>query len=138
MATNFSYDDIGQRYTFEIYPSQIVTTRFTNVEYLGTIDATGVTEYVPAVKHAAVFPYLPNGTVDKYDGYAYHRFRLASGKITFVGDPWIKVNTLVKLQNIKITATFSGVSASDEATIRAMCANYGYTDVTVETINTTT
>lgn len=131
---NFEISDIGQRFNFEIWPAQLIGTRFNNVTYLGSVDASGVTQFEPRSKHIAVYPTLPSGTPDRYDGYIYHRFRLPNGLVTFVGDPWIKVNTLVKLDNIRIEIRVGSVSAADADNIKQMFLNNGYDDVEVEII----
>lgn len=129
----FNSDNIGKNYKFEIYPAAVIGTRFNNVTYLGTIDASGVTGFDPRAKHAVVFPYLPAGT-GAYNTYAYHRFRLESGEVSFVGDPWIKANTVISLENTKIVVTYTNLPPTEVNRIRQMNLNNDYDSFTIEVV----
>lgn len=135
MSLNLTYDDIGRRYSFQVYPDQIIGTDFTAVEYLGSIDATGVSEFEPRNMHALIYPTLPSGSVDRFNGYAYHRFRLADGKVAFVGDIWIKENTFVVINNTEYHITIRGKSPGIENAIRDMLQRNNYTDFDIDIVN---
>lgn len=135
MSLNLTYTDIGRRYSFQVYPDQIIGTDFTAVEYLGSTDATGVTEYEPRNMHALVYPSLPTGSVDRFNGYAYHRFRLADGNIANVGDSWIKANTFVVINSTEYHIVIRGKSPGIENAIRDMLLRNNYTNITVEVVN---
>lgn len=83
--------------SFDLYPAHFLGTRIKNAKVLGLVNATTAMQLgfdAPAV-HAAVFPTLPNGTVNAYDKYYYVRLKLTSGESTFIGVPWIKESTYV-------------------------------------------
>lgn len=127
----FNSDNIGKSYSFEIYPAEVIGTQFNNVRYLGTVAASGVTYFDPRIKHVAVYPYLPAGT-GAWNTYLYHRFQLESGLHTYVGDAWIKANTIVSLENIKIVVTYLGLAPTEINRIKEMNLNNGYENFTVD------
>lgn len=130
----FSNENIYKRYSFEVYPSQVMGTSYQNVKYLGTSDASGVTTFDPQIQHSIVFPFLPSAPA-RFDSYLYHRFQLDSGEIVYVGDAWIKESTLKPLDNVKIVVTYEkGISADDEKKIRQMNLNNSFTDFKIELI----
>lgn len=135
MNLNLTFADIGRRYSFQVYPDQIIGTDFTAVEYLGTTDASGVIGYDARNMHALVYPFLPSYSVDRFNGYPYHRFRLADGSVSFIGDIWIKQNSFQVINNTEYVITIKGKSPGIETNIRDMLLRNNYTDISIEVIN---
>lgn len=134
MAVKFS-DLVGQTVSFEIYPSAIIGTKFTNAIVRGIVDSTGVTDFNPAVQHANVYATVPHDKiVDDFRKYNYLRVELQNGKVTFVGIPWIIEDSLkiVSNQDLVITIPHYGSMDSQEF-VRRILLNNGIENFTLAT-----
>ena len=120
--------------SFQFYPSSsILGLGMTNVKVLGWIHAR-FAQYIgvdPIAMHANVFPTLPAGTPNNFEGYPWIHLRLPNGTETAIGLPWIKDETLVIATTRKMQFTVDNVTpAGQELILRALAAN-GYQAVDV-------
>lgn len=122
--------------SFEVYPFQILGDGFNNAKVLAIVDAETAQYWIdPVSMHAAVFPTLPQGTVNKHDGYMYVKLRLSNGQTTAIGLPWIRSESLRIINTRKLQLTIDNVTAEDEPRVlRALSAN-GFTAVDVRHID---
>lgn len=130
---------LGQILSFDVYPSAVLGDNFQNVTVLSLLDPQSANQVIDIVgAHASVFPYLPTGTPNDPTQYNYVKIRTASGQITAIGMPWINESTITATTNQVITATVSGVTASDVQGVQnALIAN-GYTQIHVVISSLTT
>lgn len=135
MSINFT-DLLGQTISFEVYPSAVIGTKYSNVIVRGIVDHSGVTEFNPAVMHANVFATIPTGNaVDDFRKYNYLRLELANGNTTFVGIPWIIANTVKVISNQDLVITIPKYGSVDnQAFLKRMLLNNGISEFTMDTI----
>ena len=134
MSINFT-EMLGQTITFEVYPSAVLGTKFKNAIVRGIVDHSGVTEFNPAVMHANVYAVIPTGlAVDDFRKYNYLRLELENGNTTFVGIPWIIVNTVKVISNQDLVITIPNYgSHENQEFIKRMLLNNGITGFTLDT-----
>lgn len=124
--------EIFSTVSFEVYPAQLLGTGFTNAKVLAIVDADTARAWIdPVAQHAAVFPTLPAGTINRYDAYLYLKLRLANGQLTALGLPWIRKETYTVNANRTIQLTIENVTPDDEPKIRRALSANGYTAVGV-------
>ena len=119
--------------SFDLHPSQLLGTGYKNAKVLAWLDAESAA-YMgvdPIAMHANVYPTLPVGTPNKYDGYPWVKLKLASGEITAIGLPWIKDETLVVATTRKMQFTLDNVSPADQNVVLQALAANGFTAVDV-------
>lgn len=118
---------LGSRISFETYPAAIIGTTFNNVRVDAILDfETASTLLDVAAMHANVYPTLPSGTADDYKGYYYAKLRLENGKVTVVGLPWIKEDTVITQSTVNLPVTVLSVNPVDQARFKAVCAANGF------------
>ncbi len=125
----------GKIVSFQVYPSAILTDSFTNVKFLGNVGHEIAANYIsPATEHANVYPTLPVGTPNDYRAYTYALIRKQNGKITAIGTPWIKEDTITVAGSVEIVVTIRGKSITDIDRIRQILTSNNITDIDV-TVN---
>jgi hypothetical protein len=85
-----------------------------------------------AVKHAAIYPYLPIGTPKDYTKYTYLLFVSEAGDKQVMALEWINLDTVqvVSIRNLRITV--SDVSPGDELAIRQSLAALNFSKFSIE------
>ncbi len=126
---------IGSTYNFEMYAPAILGTAYKNVKVVAILDADSAQAYInPVLMHRNVYPHLPAGVPNQYNGYSYLKLKLASGKYTAVGIPWIRDETFTEIATTSLRFTIQNVSPDDRNTImKALSAN-GFSAVDVQEI----
>lgn len=123
--------------SFDLYPAALLGTGFKNAKVLAIVDAD-TTRYFgvdPVAQHVNVYPTLPSGTPNKYDGYPWIKLKLASGETTCIGLPWIIDGSYQVISQSSLRFTITDVAPEDQETIlQALSAN-GFTAVNVEVIS---
>lgn len=118
---------IGQRCSFEVYPTSVLGNNFNDVRLEGIISARTAASYGIDIQalHANVYPTLPAGTVpDDAFQYGYIRIQLPSGEFTVLGIPWIRSETVVISTGGKIVLTFEDKTQADlEKILLALSSN---------------
>ena len=123
---NFSYDDIGQRVTFEIYGSSVIGGNYTDVEIVLVSAASGVAQYDPRQKHEAIYSLLPEPRPQTHTEYKYYLIRHSNGRQSIVGDAWIKADTVIRGSMNKIVLEISDVTPSDIGKLKNLLRAEGY------------
>ena len=131
-----NYQDIklGSTVSFEFHPAALLGTGLKNAKVLGILDADSARQVGidPVAMHANVFPQLPAGTPNKYDGYYYLKVKTASGQVTAYGIPWIKDETFVEVEISSMRLTLENVAPADQSKVLEALAANGFTAVGVE------
>lgn len=127
---------LGATVSFDFHPVAMKGTGYKNAKLLAILDAETARQFIdPVVMHANVYPTLPVGTPDKYNGYYYLKLKLANGETDVVGIPWIKDETFVEVTTKSMRLTIENVPAADQnKVLEALSAN-GFTAVNVEYLN---
>ncbi|WP_144106665.1 phage DNA polymerase-associated SH3 family protein [Paraburkholderia sp. BCC1886] len=129
---------IGQVLSFSLYPTAVLGNSLDNVTVLGTLDQDSANAIIDTVgMYLKVAPYLPSPVPTGADQYNYIKVKTSQGVITALGMPWINESTIVATTNQTITATISGVTASDVTGVQNALISNGYTNISVS-INSTT
>lgn len=123
-------DLMGQTISFELYPHNIIGTRFENVIVRGVVDHSGVTGFNPAIMHSNVYPSIPpDKIIDDFKRYSYLRIELENKTITYVGLPWIIQESIVVSDNRELVITIrKSASLSDQEFVRRMLISNGIQD----------
>lgn len=123
---------IGMVISFQLYPSAILTDDFTDVKLIGLVNYEGAGLYIsPAQKHATVYPTLPANTPNDYRLYEYAIIRKQDGKVTAVGVPWIKEETLTISQTVELVITVRNKSIDDIPRLRQILTQNRFADIDV-------
>lgn len=131
--TEVNQSMIGMVISFQLYPSAILTDDFTDVKLLGIVNHEGASLYIsPAQKHATVFPTLPVGTPNDYRLYEYAIVRKPDGKVTAIGVPWVKAETLTIAQTVELLITVRNKSIDDIPRLRQILTQNRFTDIDVD------
>lgn len=123
---NFNQNDIGTKVSFDIYGSNIIGGNYKGVRILAIATASAFQEHNPREKHDLIYSTLANPKPQSYTDYMYYLVELSNGKITIVGDRWIKTNTVVKGSTNKIKVIVDDVNSSDIELIQRLLLSSGY------------
>jgi hypothetical protein len=127
--------NIRSTYNFEVYGTQILGNNYSGVTILAIMDADSAAKEIDAVsKHAAMFPYLPNGTPNNWRSYDYVKIKTVTNQVTVIGMPWIKENTITLVEARTATIKVGNVTGSDANRIRNALITNGFNDIEI-TIN---
>lgn len=123
--------------SFDLYPVAMLGIGYKNATLLAVMDAASARScgVDPVAAHANVFPTLPVGTPNKYNGYPWLKLKLASGQITAIGLPWIKDETFVEVSVKTMRLTIENVAAADQAKVLEALSSNGFSAVEVEYLN---
>lgn len=125
--------EVGKVYDFTVYPSTVIPGDYTNVtilSILGAADARLMGTDIDAL-HAAVYPFLPTGTIDDAGSYYYLRVALSNGTTTILGITWIDLSTIVERSSVKIYALIEDASSQDVERARQCLLANGFTKITL-------
>lgn len=113
--------------SFDLWPAAILGTSIKGARVQGILDGDSAKAIEDVISlHANVFPTLPPGTINRYDGYLYLKLKLMDGKVRVIGLPWIKEETYVEANTQRLQITIDGVSDTDLNTIRQALAANGF------------
>lgn len=119
---------IGQRVSFEVYPTSVLGSRYRDVVLDGTISphTAIMMGYDIAALHANVYSSLPPGTPNDPYMYNYVAIRHPNGTREIVGEPCIRSETLEALTAGRVTLVFENKTQADiDRMLMALSAN-GY------------
>lgn len=124
------YDvQIGQRFSFQVYPEAILGYRYQDVRLEGIISARTAVAYGFDIQalHANVYPSLPPGQVpnDPYQ-YNYVRIQHPSGEFEILGVPWIRPESIEISTGGRIVMSFDDKTQMDLDRILAALSSNGY------------
>lgn len=124
--------EVGKVYDFSVYPSTVIPGDYTNVTILGILDADSARQQSDIdATHAAVYPYLPQGTPDDPNAYYYLKVMLNNGVKSVLGITWIDQSTITERSDTKIYVLIEGASSTDVERVRQCLVMNGFTDITV-------
>ena len=117
-------------YNFDVYPSALLGTSYSNVTILAVMDPTSAAKEIDIqALHVQAYPTLPAGTPNDPAGYDYVKILLTSGRETILGIAWINASTVNQVLSNVITATIANVSAADIPRIMNALVQNGYNNV---------
>lgn len=113
--------------SFDLWPASIlgISVKGAKVQAIVDGDTALVWQDVRAM-HANVYPTLPPGTINRFDGYPYLKLKLMDGTIRVIGLPWIKEETYVEANTNRLQITVDNVSDADLDIIRTALSANGY------------
>ena len=105
---------VNGKYSFEVFPVQILGNDFKNVTVLGIVHPSIAQNFLDIeASHIQVYPFLPDGTPDDARGYEYVMLRTLSGETTVLGLPWINTDTIVNVESGTIVVEIVNVTSQD-------------------------
>ena len=108
--------NVGQRLSFEVYPTAILGNNFRDVMLDSILRAQTAINFGTDIHslHAKIFPTLPAGMVpDDPFGYQYLRIIHANGEAQVIGIPWIRPETFSVSRGGRLTLVFEDKTPSD-------------------------
>lgn len=131
MAVEFK---VSHSYSFDVYPSPILGTGFSNCTVLSIMDHDSAALQVDTMAlHAQVYPYLPTGTPDDPTLFTYLKIRLPSGDTTILGSSWVNMATVQEITRTTIVATIKNVTPNDLDTVRRVLLANGFEHIELTT-----
>lgn len=120
---------LGQRFSFEVYPLAVLGNSFKNVRLEGILNArlAANSGYDIVSLHAQVYPTLPEGTTpnDPYQ-YNYAHIRHESGEYAIIGIPWIRQDTIEITTGGRVTLVFEDKTPEDVNRMLLALSSNGY------------
>lgn len=118
---------IGQRFSFQVYPTAIIGNAFADVVMEGIISADIARAYNFDIysMHSNVYPTLPAGTPNDPTQYSYIMVKMANGERQIVGIPWIRQDSITISTGGTIQLIFSNKTALDLERIQAALSANG-------------
>lgn len=133
---NLTSNDINKIVSFSVYPVAVLGATFEKVKVKAILDAESTFQWIdPVSLHANVYPTLPPGTPNKYDGYLYAKIELQNGTITCIGLPWIDEGSIVVHTNTTIQVVISDVEATDFVKIRDLLLLNGFNNINMSFVD---
>jgi hypothetical protein len=126
--TSISQIEIGQRFSFEVYPSAILGNNFKDVILEGTLSPAMAQAFGTDIYslHNNVYRTLPTTTPNDPLKYNYIRVRHQNGNLSVVGIPYIRPESIVISTRGVLDLRFDNVTQEDQTRIlNALSAN-GY------------
>jgi len=117
-------------YNFTTYAPHILKSEFRNATCVTLTNYTTASQISDvATIHSQVYPSLPPGTPTDFRQIDYAIFLLPTGQTTIMGIPWIKPDSIQKVQSVTITAKIVASDANDLPAIQQALASIGLTNV---------
>ncbi len=105
---------VNGKYSFEVFPAQILGNDFKNVTILGIVHPSIAQNFLDIeASHIQVYPYLPAGAPDDARGYDYVMLKTVSGETTVLGLPWINQETIVNVESGTMLVEILNVTSQD-------------------------
>ncbi len=129
MSTDLSQIQIGQRFSFEVYPSAILGNNFKDVVLEATLSPDGARSFGADIHalHANVYRTLPATVPNDPLRYNYIRVKHPNGQYSIVGVPYIRPNSIEVSTNGVLDLRIENVNQSDLTRILNALAANGYT-----------
>jgi hypothetical protein len=129
MSTSINDIQIGQRFSFEVYPSAILGNGFKDVTLEGFISPSMAQAFGMdiAAMHANVYRTLPATTPNDPLKYNWMRVKHQNGQFSTIGVPYVRPESVVVATEGVLDLRFTGVTAADQTRILNALAANGYT-----------
>lgn len=125
--------NIRSTYSFDVYPSSVLTTEFKNCTLLSVLDPTDAATQLDIMAiHAQVYPYLPKGLPDDPMQFTYYKFRLPSGVNTIIADAWINHTTVKETTSTTISIEVANCVPQDIDKLRRVLESNGYSHISLK------
>lgn len=120
---------IGQRFSFEVYPSAILGNGFKDVTLEGFISPSMAQAFGTdiAAMHANVYRTLPSTTPNDPLKYNWMRIKHQNGSFSTLGVPYVRPESVVVATEGVLDLRFTGVTAADQTRILEALSANGYT-----------
>jgi len=123
---------IGKTINFQTNAPSILGARFQVTKVLSILDPDTARLFADIVsQHIAVYPHLPEGTVDDAFGYSYVKLRLPDDQIVVLGLPWIDENSVEVVNHTTLTVKINSTSQEDINRVRQALLANGFEDFTI-------
>lgn len=127
---------IGSVVSFDLWPAQIIGATIKNARVLAIVDGETARLWGDArAMHAAVFPTLPAGVPNRFDGYNYVRLQLQSNEKIVIGLPWIKDASLQLATVGRVQVILEGVSQTDYVRLTKALSSNGFNIGSIDWVN---
>lgn len=128
MSTAITEIQIGQRFSFEVYPSAILGNNFKDVTLEGFISPSMAQAFGAdiAAMHANCYRTLPSTVPNDPLKYNWMRVKHQNGSFTILGVPYVRPDSIqVSTQGV-LNLRFDGVNQTDQTRILEALSANGY------------
>lgn len=137
MTTSLLDVQLGQRFSFEVYPAAVLGNNFRDVRMEAMLNARTAASFGVDIQalHANVYPTLPEGsTPNDALQYNYIRVQYQSGEYAVIGVPWIRPESIVISAGGKLVLTFMDKTQTDIDRIMLALSSNGYRPDDIQTL----
>jgi len=101
----------GNTVSFDVYPSSILGSKFSNVKVIALMDKDTASTWIdPEAMHANVYPTLPATVVDDPSSYQFVMLKHSNGETSVIGLPWIIENSVQVIQKGTLTIRLDNIT----------------------------
>lgn len=128
MSADIQQIQIGQKFSFEVYPSAILGN-FRDVVLDARLSANGARAFGADVDalHANVYRTLPSTVPNDATSYDYLRVQHPNGSYSIIGVPYIRPESIQIVTHGVLHLRFDGVSQQDHTRILNALSASGFT-----------
>lgn len=124
--------EINHRYNFNTLVPAVLGVKLTNVKLLATLTYGVANTIQPMLpRHRAIYPHLPQGTVDDPTAYTYYMFKTDAGDDIILADVWIDTNSIVEVSGVSFDVQFRDVTSDQFELVRTALHAAGLTQFTM-------
>lgn len=124
---------LGDVVSFNLHQTNVLPIKYENVKLLGVLDFNTVKDFIdPLALHAAMYPSLPEGTLNDPKKYYYLKIKYTNGGYGYIGIPWIKLDSVKVIGSGTLTITIENASPDTLNTAVAALSSNG---LKVSTVN---
>ncbi|ARV77214.1 hypothetical protein FDI21_gp043 [Pseudomonas phage Noxifer] len=128
MSTAITEIQIGQRFSFEVYPSAILGNNFKDVTLEGFISPSMAQAFGEDIysKHSNCYRTLPTTVPNDPLKYNWMRVKHQNGQFSILGVPYVRPDSVqVSTQGV-LNLRFDGVNQTDQTRILEALSANGY------------
>lgn len=120
---------VGQRCSFEVYPASVLGGRYQNVVVEGFLSPqmAVMSGFDIVAYHANVYSTLPAGVPDDPYQYSYVVIRHDNGQRQYLGEKWIRNDTIEVSEAGRVTLVFQDKTQADLDRMMMALSSNGYT-----------
>lgn len=136
MAT-FGPESIGLTYRFLNYAPAILGSGYEAATVMSILDFETASNFgIDLIGlHRQILPMLPVGTIDDPTAYTYVRIKLAdTGKSTILGIPWIREESIQRIDSQTVSVKVLNCAAQDTIRIRDALVRAGFDQLVISTV----
>lgn len=123
--------EINSYYNIQTHAPSIIAD-MNNAKLTGIVGYDAAATRAVALRHTAVYPYLPTGTQKSAQQLTYYIFLTSTGETIYLAKEWIRTIALVVSSNYRLD--IRNITAEQLQTLKDQLLYMNLADVTITTI----